>query len=276
LKNEITCRQTVVELVATYERAQKTIRDCFAQLAETEKALGAAFHASECRFSIRTDMNSRGVDFARDLDDTLKNLKEDAWYTILFERLEIGRFLGPKALKKLREDVSKDVLPEITVKAVFDVFKSFTENFDQILSDMVGEVYDFLRPRACSPAGKLKTNRPALGKKVILEVLEGRCKWDTDKSKYRVRYYYRDNLGALEKVFLALDGKGSVVKNHQAEVLTAIENSSFEEPISETEYFRCKGHKNGRLHIEFKRQDLVKKFNRLAGGKNLEAASGRP
>lgn len=273
MKNELASRQTIVELVATYERAQKVIRDCFKQLAETEKALGAAFHMSECRFAIRTDMGSRGVDFSRDLDDALKNLREDAWYTILFERLEVGRFLGPKALEKLREDVKKDTLPEITVKSVFDVFKSFTENFDQILTEMVSEVFDFLRPRAWSPAGKLKTNRPALSKKVILEVLEGKNKWNTDKSKYRVSYYYRDNLGALEKVFLALDGKGSVVKNHQAEIITAIESSSFEEPISETPYFRCKGHKNGRLHIEFLRPDLVKKFNRLAGGKNLEAAA---
>jgi hypothetical protein len=41
----------------------------------------------------------------------------------------------------------------------------------------------------------------------------------------------------------------------------------------ETEYFKCKWFQNGNLHLQFKRLDLLKEFNRI-GAKQYENVVG--
>lgn len=69
-------------------------------------------------------------------------------------------------------------------------------------------------------------------------------------------------------MFALLDGKPGVT-THQGWLADAI--CAADGGIGETEYFAFKCYGNGNLHLRFKRMDLVKKLNAVAGGRNLYA-----
>jgi hypothetical protein len=83
--------------------------------------------------------------------------------------------------------------------------------------------------------------------------------------KIQPAYRWQAEYVALENVFSALDGKGSIARNYRTELETAMRVSA----QGETTYFRYRACKNRNLHLEFKRLDLLQKFNAIAGGKRL-------
>ena len=262
-------RQSISEMVQAYQRSIATIRDCFSRLADVEDEMNATFGQEGCStFSLRTAYGSRPYSFRRDLDDILKQLRCDAWWQ-LFETLEVRRFLSVKRFKELQESVEKDKFPEITQESVSQAFASMTAAMPEMLREAVEEVFDFLRPRN----SKYKTNTELeIGRKAVLE-----SRLDTQWSKYSlffsVRHYYAPQLSALENVFNALDGRGALTKHHRSDLENAIRAT----PINgggrgETSFFKFRACKNGNLHLEFLRPDLLQRFNEIAGGRRLRPA----
>lgn len=87
-------------------------------------------------------------------------------------------------------------------------------------------------------------------------------------AKWHLHYRRNAEATALEKVFLALDGKGMVTRTHHSDLYQAIVECG-EDGIGETDYFAFRCFKNGNLHLTFKRPDLVRRLNQIAGGKRL-------
>lgn len=83
-----------------------------------------------------------------------------------------------------------------------------------------------------------------------------------------------DKLNDIDRVVKTLDGKPFQPRFLEAAMNAAFENCN----VYEDEYFRAKGFKNGNLHFEFKRLDLLDKvneqiadyyaYNALADGRN--------
>ena len=74
------------------------------------------------------------------------------------------------------------------------------------------------------------------------------------------------------KVKLSTNKRDRVVtftKDWTSDLKTAIESANPEDPRFETEYFSGRSYRNGNMHLEFRRPDLVAKLNSLAGGRNL-------
>jgi hypothetical protein len=78
----------------------------------------------------------------------------------------------------------------------------------------------------------------------------------------------------LENVFTALDGNGQIAKRYNSVLEDAI--CSAPGGVGETDYFNFKAHRNGNLHISFRRRDLLARFNQIAGGARLRPAKGKP
>jgi hypothetical protein len=87
------------------------------------------------------------------------------------------------------------------------------------------------------------------------------------QDRWEVNSYNEKYLIALDKVFHLLDGKSMLsASSYRSPVVDAINTTPVNRYYVETEYFRCKMYKNGNLHIEFLRTDLVQKFNAIAAG----------
>ena len=62
---------------------------------------------------------------------------------------------------------------------------------------------------------------------------------------------------------LMLDGKG-VIETYQGPLMEAIGKTAWGQ-LGQTDYFKFRSYRNRNLHLEFKRLDLLAKFNEIAG-----------
>lgn len=92
-----------------------------------------------------------------------------------------------------------------------------------------------------------------IGRKVVMSYVV--------RASYRrglcVRHEGADKVNDLDRVFQTLDGK-----MFQPRSLEFAMNAAFEEgKLFESDYYRARAYKNGNLHLEFKRLDLLEKVN---------------
>ena len=126
-----------------------------------------------------------------------------------------------------------------------------------LLNETVKEVFDWLRPWR----DEYKTNkRFQIGKKAIKD-------WMVENHGYGfgIRHRSEKEITALDNAFHLLDGKG--VRRYPEDLVTGIKTSMKEKKqYYEDDMFKCKWYLKGTLHIEFKRLDLLKKFNQIGSG----------
>lgn len=92
-----------------------------------------------------------------------------------------------------------------------------------------------------------------IGRKVVLTWMVG----PSYKRGLQIKHGSSDKLNDLDRVFQTLDGK-----QFQPRTLEFAMNQAFEEcQVFESDYYRAKAFKNGNMHLEFKRLDLLDKVN---------------
>jgi len=265
---ELTNRSTIAEIVKTYETEIQHIRDAYAALERAAGNLTAAFGRESSYSHIDAlPRQCHGVESA--LKEVLGEIKRTCWRNLI-DRLGIRRVISLKRAEELESKLRDvDKLPEITVQTVYETLELITANANDFFNETVKEVY---RAFHITPhdsdywhARQLKTNlRNAtedLGKKIVSE---GTVRLEWGGGSYRVEYGTRsDKLRALDKVFHALDGQPFSDAGYISPLIDAIHTSG-PDGKGETPYFKFKCYQNGNLHLEFKRLDLLKEFNRIA------------
>jgi hypothetical protein len=266
--------RTIVDLVRTYETAVADIRTAFALLQGVGERMDAAFNLDEPfgRTYLRSH-HGRPVEVSdRDAEATIARLRLDVWGHLV-DRLEVRRFLSIQRateLDQMLQDKTSEKLPDITVDNVLAFARGLRSQVPDMLGEAVEEVFSWLRP----PRSEYKTNTELeIGRRVILGYM---VEWGwlgrtgVDQHGYRVTYGREQHLRALENVFTALDGKGSITKTYESRLADAIRGPAGK---GETEYFRFRCFRNRNLHLEFKRLDLLDRFNKIAGGRRLRPAA---
>lgn len=141
-------------------------------------------------------------------------------------------------------------------------------NVHLYIEEMVKEVFDWLRPHHRDPYATNEKFAQELGARVVINWA---CESNHARGKFRVNYNRQANITALDNVFHALDGKGTI-KSHHGPLTDAVYAS--ENGTGETDYFRFRCFQNNNMHIEFKRRDLLAKLNAVAGGMTLKNGNG--
>lgn len=261
--SDIIVPQTVAEMVATYQKAEKDIRIAYELLEQSKQRLCAVFGDTHFhRFdTIRRDNWLNGKKGA---DETMLHIKKDAW-TVLAEKMELRRTLSIKAREELDKQLQKPAdLPEVTEANIWSMWEKTVKDFGKNISDAVKEVYNWLRPRG----DRFKTNSQfKVGRKVVLDGIVS-C---YSPGYYSMSSYYDQNLTALENVMMIMDGRGTIKTYHGPlydAMYQAVQDRAWNQ-LRETEYFAFRLFKKGTAHIEFKRLDLVDKLNKIAGGDML-------
>ena len=258
----------VSELIASFEEAERGAREGFASIAAAEKRLRDSFGVSIPR---PPEFTAWGEE--RAIERVVAEMTRQAWERLI-ERLDLRQILSIKEYDKLQADLKNQDWPAITAANV----RQFAEQYRAKAPDMhkaaVLEVFEWLRPNERDHVHRLKTNTELeVGPKVVLSNIIDRSWFELSSHRhtFHVNYHRTQNLLALERVFHALDGRGAVSKGWQSEIQTAIEKVS---PVGETSLFKYRAFKNGNLHLQFKRLDLLAKFNAIAGGKTLKPEAG--
>lgn len=196
-------------------------------------------------------------------------MKRAAWRTLI-RKLEIEKLMNTARKEELskmldgqavRWNEKPQELPEINEETIMAVLNGYVESASEFIAEAVQEEFDWLRPRNT----KHKTNsRFKVGRRVIktgaIEVGYSAVQ------PYKACTYSEPHLVSLDSIFHMLDGKG-IVKTYSGPLVEGIRSSK--DGVGATDYFRFKCCKNGNLHLEFLREDLLSKFNELAGKNRL-------
>jgi hypothetical protein len=266
--NQLAGRMTPAELVAIYQQAERDVRQGFGLVAGAMESINAAFTLDKPSGIGIQRGSSEYVRFDNP-DSHLKEVRRALWHTMV-ERLEVRRLMSVKAWAELNQQIDKGEVPELTEEAIAAMVKQFSDAAPAMLEQAVAEVFDFLRP----PHSDYKRNSEyEVPRRVALTWVIDTWHTKTFPSKCLVpRYQCEQQLTALENVFQSIDGRGSVSKGHISNLSEAIRKTA-RGALGQTEYFSFRGYNNGALHLEFLREDLLWKFNQIAGGARLRPVS---
>jgi hypothetical protein len=258
--NALTRRSTVRELVAEFQRAEATVRECFLCLVEAERDLNLAFCTGNMR-EISIEPCEHGTSNFKDAEGCIERMRRHAW-SIIVERLEMRRAMSIARWNELETQLRTGELPPITDANVTAFAERYMGSLPAMLREAIAEVFEWLRP----PGSEYKTNSELeVGERVILPSTVEQWRWLG--KKYHIKHHSQQRLVALENVFNSLAGNGQIAKQYQSALQTAIEAS--QDGTGETDLFAFRACKNGNLHLRVKRLDLLAAFNAAAGGKRL-------
>jgi hypothetical protein len=190
------------------------------------------------------------------IETIISKMNVKVW-TLLVNHLGIKNLMSIKRREEFDRQIEKGDVPEVTEANILNVILGLADRAAEFATEAAKETLSLLTPAN----GHYKTNSGfRVGKRVVLPHYVERC-WDG--RSFRVNYYRDANITAIDGTFHVLDEKG-LIADRKSPLAVAI--AECQDGRGETDYFSFKCYKNGNLHIEFKRQDLVKKLNGLATG----------
>lgn len=267
-KKELARRYTIPELVSAWKEAEAAVRLSFRTIVEAQRRVNAVFTLNG-DYPIRVTASRyrpSDADF-EDADGAVERMARDAWATIV-AKCELHRMMSIQRARELDEQLKKGVLPPITEENVASFVQKCLDDLPKMLEEAVGEVFDWLRP--CHT--DYRTNsKLEIGPKVILTYMVEEA---YGGGGFRLNYNRSQHLTAMENVFNALDGKGQIAKSYRSALETAIGEAG-PSGRGETPLFKFRAFKNRNLHLEFKRLELLEKFNMIAGGRNLRPGESK-
>lgn len=262
---DIMPRDSVVALIAEVRAAQAEVSQAFDLLLSARKRLSLTLGSHRDQL---WNGDLRCYSLEREAKNTAALIERNAWSAVV-DRLQVREIVSVKKREELDRQLNDGELPQLTEQNVKAFIDQLHRDIGSLLEGSAREVFDWLRPT--NNWKQLKTNEKnvyGLTDKVIMT-------WgmdiEYDKSMpRRVSYHHEKYFRALDNVFHLLDGKG--VAKHPGNLVTAISTAG-QAGKCETPYFSCKWFKNGNIHIQFLRMDLVERLNVMAGGDKLRPAA---
>jgi hypothetical protein len=143
-------------------------------------------------------------------------------------------------------------MPPVTVENIYATLQQFALDAESIFRRGVANVFSGLDRRFKSHDGF------KIGSRVILTYFFSR---DSGMTNYRER----DTLLDVERAFVVLDGKPTGYIGQASYAIDQARHGSWgpRQDTIETEYFLIRCYKNGNAHLWFRRDDLVRKVNKL-------------
>lgn len=268
----LTTRQGVKAMVRTWQGAMAQLRAAFDGVGQVEAAFKDVFPGGD--FDVFRHIGD-GRSYTRDHNEAFakcqKAFRLEGWSQIVKE-LKIRDIMSLAERKELDARLQGEggvPLGDITEESVTVFMGYYLGQIDEMLKATVLEVFEILRPRN----SKLKTNSEfEIGNRVILHGYLDRM--FLPSCYVASGWNYRDNLDAIHRVFAMLEGKSTTTAPHIAGMI----DRTLPGEETETEYMTFVGRKNLNLQVTFKRPDLVKRLNEIAGGNRLkgEKATGGP
>ncbi len=268
--------QNVPAMVAAYESARRLIISGFESVAEARKVWDATFTLGCSQSDLHVRCGTYCHRALNSPEAALKGLRVSTWHVVV-DRIELRQFTSLERWAKIQKSISDDELPEPTVETINGFLVGQLNDLPNIMTESVRAVFEFLRPRNDR---YLRNSEEEVPRRVVLERFVATN--FLDHTRFEVAHGFghgpgpSEELLAIERVFNALDGRGEVAKSSRSELEQAIRACTTKNKSGETDLFRFSCHKNGNLHLDFKRLDLLKRLNEIAGGKRLRKTKTKP
>jgi len=178
----------------------------------------------------------------------------DAWAHVV-TITDLERLMDRQAKDELRRQLQENP-PEFTVENVTATLEQFALDAGMIFRRGVARCFSDLDRRFRSHDGW------KIGSRIILTGCFN------DWGSWNYRRNERDTIQDIERAFMVLDGRQPPAT--YAGLVAKVEEDrrggrDARQSLTETEFFKVRGFKNGNAHIWFKRDDLLAKVNQLLG-----------
>jgi hypothetical protein len=269
----LTIHRNLPAMIAAYDESRSLIIDGFASINRARKVWNETFAIGDGQTVNLSIAPRRGSwHDITEPDEALKRLRIQTWTNIV-DRIGLVNICSATRRKEMSEAIEKDELPEPTVKAVTNFLQTQLASLGTIFEEKVKAVFNKLRP--CNSKYKRNSEEEVPRSVVLSNVVELAI-----NGNYRPRISsYCSNAAELldiESLFDTLEGRGHIAKSWKSKLQQAIEERAPGSNQGETEFFRFRCFKNGNLHLEFKRLDLLAKLNQIAGGNRLRKTKTNP
>ena len=170
-----------------------------------------------------------------------------------FTLIGLHQYMDAKAKDELDKELEKN-MPEFNLDNVRETLLTAAQDADKMFTRGIVNVFHEL-----SKEHKTNSNSPF---KINPKAILGYFTQPGYSRGLRLNCYGTrvEKINDIDRVFKTLDGK----KHHPRELESAINDAWRDLPyIYEDDYYKAKGFKNGNIHLEFKRQDLLDKVNMI-------------
>lgn len=260
--------QNVPAMVAAYDAARNLIVGAFASVTEARQVWDAAFTLGGSR-ELHIPCGGHCSRAFGDDEAALRGLRVSTWRAIV-ERIELRQFTSLERWAKIQESITNDELPEPTTETINAFLAGQLNDMANIMRESVRAVFELLRPRNDRYARNSEEEVP---RRVVLERFVSTHVLHDHRFEVAMGWGHgpgpREELLAVERVFHGLDGRGEIARSHKSLLEQAIDQCTTSKKSGETDLFKFSCHKNGNLHLEFRRLDLLEKLNQIAGGRRL-------
>jgi len=217
---------------------------------------------------IKLEIENRTCSGNEAINQYLKGLRRIYWKN-LFENQKIVGRMPSELQRSYSERVHELQNYEFTKYNIYQLLLDMTKNLNRAIEGTIIGLFDDLTRYHQDEYAKnkhyyngWKTNKSyKIGKKVIIPLYV----FDDWSNRFQPRFKACQRLLDIEKVFNYLDG-GRTLEKDMAGVLDRAEEMGQTKKV-ECKYFFVTFYKKGTCHIEFKDQDLLKKFNLFAGSR---------
>lgn len=189
--------------------------------------------------------------------DRITSEMDKRLWKISFDLTGFGKLMDAKAKAEFNNDLEKNP-PEYTIENIQSIFLSTAQNADEMFArGLVNVLSGLSKSYVTNSKEPFKVDR-----KNILGYMVEQGWGDADlKVGYGCYTNGREKLGDIDRVIKILDGQEFIPRELESNVNNALKDSQ----VYEDKYYRIKGFKNRNMHIEFLREDLLDKANKVIG-----------
>lgn len=276
---EVSTRKTIAELVAEYNQTVRlgteTILGYYRNYRKIGKYIGLNKEAkSDYEWSSDSRRGNLTGLMQGALNDLLKKVRIDFWRRTL-DLKEVRNRMTAKKMSEFETQLQKRCDMDFTENNIRSFVLNLIGTYEQTLTEAVMEVFDQFTIKHCYADGLYndnihlyngwKTNKAfKINKKVILPVYGGYGKGpfcDDFNGKWKLQFGVVDKLRDIDVVMNYFDGMSSYLSIGEA--LDAALDRQESRNIEST-YFNITVYKKGTIHLTFKNEDILRRFNVVA------------
>lgn len=283
-KNELSTGRTVDELVAEYNQVvsvgTETIIGYFRNYSKVGKFLrlndvgvgdGHKIYRTYTSEDLTTMMQAT-------INDLLRSVRTDFWRRTL-DLKEVRSRLTKKKQDEFEHAISERCHMDFTFNNITQFILNLLSIEHKTMTDAVLDIFDMFTVRHCYHGDQFEKNiwyfngwkrnsAFACNKRVVIPVYGsyGGAFFDNTFNRWQLNHEAARTLRDIDLVLSYIDG-GRAYTSISDVLSTAFSNG--QSSGLESTYFKLRAHKKNTLHLEFKNQDLLRRFNVIAcRGKN--------
>lgn len=239
IRNELALPTTLTDLLLARNEALRLIED----------ARRITEMAGDVLAPLGPYLMPRGGQLSEDQQRVRCELDQSMWRRA-FDLTGFKQLMDAEAVAAFERSLAPTP-PEFTESTIRATFIDLQINADQMFRRGIFNVFRYL-----SDDYRTNASEPfRIGRKVVMSCMVEH----SFRKGLRIRYghWAADKLNDLDRVFQTLDGKTFQPRSLESAMTAAFEEGS----VFENELYRAKAFKNGNMHLEFKRLDLLDKVN---------------